>query len=121
MSSVIGERRQYYDDFDGQINIRDNTGTAEIKGVEWQLQYRPTKKLLVHANYSFVDLEQIRVHWSAPALEIRDVSGANPRHLGSILVNYVTDNSLSLSAMLTYQSTIYHRVDEDNASYARLD
>jgi iron complex outermembrane receptor protein len=121
MSSVIGERRQHYDDYDGQLNIRDNTGTAEIKGVEWQLQYRPTEKFLVHANYSFVDLEQIRVYWSAPALEIRDVSGANPRHLGSILVNYVTDNSLSLSAMLNYKSTVYHRTAEDNPSYARLD
>ena len=121
MSSVIGERREPYADYNGQLNVRDNTDYADIYGLEWQVQYRPSQRFLVHANYSFVDLSQISIYRLTPPIELRQESNTNPRHLGSVLVNYVTENDLSLSAMLNYQSTIYHRVDEDNASYARLD
>ena len=121
MSSVIDERREQYADFDGLLNVRDNTDYADIYGLEWQMQYRPNEKLFIHANYSFVDLTQITLYRSTPEIVVRDTSGDNPRHLGAVLVNYVTESDLSLSAMLNYQSTIYHRIDEDNASYARLD
>lgn len=121
MSSVIDERREQYADFDGLLNVRDNTDYADIYGLEWQLQYRPNEKFFIHANYSFVDLTQITLYRSTPEIVVRDTSGDNPRHLGAVLVNYVTESDLSLSAMLNYQSTIYQRIDEDNASYARLD
>ena len=84
-------------------------------------EYQAYEKLFIHANYSFVDLTQITLYRSTPEIVVRDTSGDNPRHLGAVLVNYVTESDLSLSAMLNYQSTIYHRIDEDNASYARLD
>ena len=70
MSSVIGERREPYADYDGQLNVRDNTDYADIYGLEWQVQYRPNaSELLVHANYSFVDLTQISLYRSTPAIE----------------------------------------------------
>ena len=40
MSSVIDERREQYADFDGLLNVRDNTDYADIYGLEWQMQYR---------------------------------------------------------------------------------
>ena len=121
MSSIIAERREQYEDFNGQLNVRDNTDYADIYGLEWQVQYRPSQKFLMHANYSFVDLTQISLRRSTPEIVIQDRSGLNPRHLGSVLVNYITDNDLSLSAMVNYQSKINKRNDEDHASYTRLD
>ena len=56
MSDVIAERREEYPDFDGQLNIRDNTDSVMARGLEWQAQYRPSSQFLIHANYSFVDL-----------------------------------------------------------------
>ena len=44
MSSVIGERREPYADFDGLLNVRDNTDYADIYGLEWQVQYRPNAR-----------------------------------------------------------------------------
>ena len=72
MSSVIDERREQYADFDGLLNVRDNTDYADIYGLEWQMQYRPNaRELFIHANYSFVDLTQITLYRSTPEIVVR--------------------------------------------------
>lgn len=121
MSDVISERRIAYPDVDGQLNIRDNTDSIEAWGMEWQAQYRPSSQFLVHANYSLVDLKHTALHRSTPTEEIRDLSGVNPRNLGSLLVNYVTGNNVSLSAMLSYQSKIRHYSGNNDQGFKRLD
>jgi iron complex outermembrane receptor protein len=121
MSDVISERRIAYPDVDGQLNIRDNTDSIEAWGMEWQAQYRPSSQFLVHANYSFVDLKHRALYRSTPTEVIRDLSGVNPRNLGSLLVNYVTRNDISLSAMLSYQSKIRHFSGNNDEGFKRLD
>ena len=121
MSDVIAERREQYPDFDGQLNIRDNTDSVTARGLEWQAQYRPSSQFLIHANYSFVDLTHSAFYRSTPVEEIRDLSGVNPKHLGSLLVNYLTKRELSLSAMLSHQSRIRHFSGNDDEGFTRLD
>lgn len=121
LSDVISERRIAYADVDGQLNIRDNTDSIKAWGVEWKAQYRPSTQFLVHANYSFVDLTHRALYRTTPAEEIRDLSGVNPKILGSLLVNYVTTDNLSLSAMLSHQSKIRHFSGNNDEGFTRLD
>ena len=121
MSDVIAERRVAYPDVDGQLNIRDNTDSIKAWGMEWQAQYRPSPQFLVHANYSFVDLTHSAFYRSTPVEEIRDLSGVNPKILGSLLVNYVTKDNLSLSATLSYMSKIRHFSGNNDEGFTRLD
>jgi iron complex outermembrane receptor protein len=121
ISDMIAERREQYPDVDGQLNIRDNTDHADINGVEWQAQFRPSSQLLVHANYSFVDLKHTALYRTTPQIEIRDLSRTNPRHIAGLLVNYITEADVSLSAMLNYQSAIYHYSGAVTDDYTRVD
>lgn len=121
MSALIDERREQYPDFDNLVNVRDNTQYADIKGLEWQLQYRPNKKFLLHANYSYVDTTRVRLWETTPELDIRKDAGYYPYHLGALLVNYITENNVSLSLMANYQSHIDYYFDESHNSFARVD
>ena len=121
MTDVINERRVAYPDFNGQLNIRDNTDTVNTRGIEWQAQYRPNAQLLIHGNYSFVDLTHTALYRTTPVVEIRDLSDINPSHLAAVLVNYVTESDLSLSAMVNYQSRIQHASGIDDEGFTRLD
>lgn len=121
MSDLIGERRESYPDFDGQLNIRDNIGSAEVTGIEWQVQYRPDNHWLVHANYSYTDLQQDYLYRSSPEIEIRDFSRLNPHHLGGLLISYLTEDNLSFSTMVNHQSRIHHFSGVDDEGYTRVD
>ena len=121
MSRLIGEHRQQYADFDELVKVRDNSDSIDIKGLEWQLQYRPNAKFLLHANYSYVDITRLRLWRSTPELEIRKDAGYYPRHIGAILVSYTTEDNTSLSLMANHQSTIEHNFDENIKSYTRVD
>jgi len=121
MSRLIGEHRQQYADFNELVKVRDNSDSIDIKGLEWQLQYRPNAKFLLHANYSYVDITRLRMWRSTPELEIRKDAGYYPRHIGAILVSYTTEDATSLSLMANHQSTIEHNFDENIKSYTRVD
>jgi iron complex outermembrane receptor protein len=121
MPNLISERRESYPDFDGLINIRDNTDNAEVTGIEWQVQYRPDNHWLVHANYSYMDLQQISLYRTTPEIELRDFSKLNPHHLGGLLVSYETKNNLSFSTMVNHQSRIHHFGGVADEGYTRVD
>jgi len=121
MSRLIAEHRQQYADFNELVKVRDNSDSIDIKGLEWQLQYRPNAKFLLHANYSYVDITRLRMWRSTPELEIRKDAGYYPRHIGAILVSYTTEDATSLSLMANHQSTIEHNFDENIKSYTRVD
>ena len=73
--------------FDELVKVRDNADSIDVKGLEWQLQYRPNAKFLLHANYSYVDITRLRLWRSTPELDIRKDAGYYPRHIGAILVS----------------------------------
>lgn len=121
MSKLIDERREQYPDFDNLVNVRDNTIYIDIEGLEWQLQYRPNAKFLLHLNYSHLDIERVRLWGSTPVLDIRKDAGYFPQHLGGLLINYMTDDEISLSLMANHQSTIDYWTDQDSNSFTRVD
>ena len=93
----------------------------QIEGLEWQLQYRPNAKFLLHLNYSHLDIERVRLWGSTPVLDIRKDAGYFPQHLGGLLINYMTDDEISLSLMANHQSTIDYWTDQDSNSFTRVD
>ena len=121
MSRIINEHRQQYADFDELVKVRDNSDSIDIKGLEWQLQYRPNAKFLLHANYSYVDITRVRLWQSTPELVISKDAGYYPRHIGAILVSYMTEGNTSLSLMANHQSTIERNLDENINNYTRVD
>ncbi len=121
LRDIIGERREQFADLDGQINIRDNVASTNVKGAEWQAQYRPNNKFLVHANHSYVESTGKTLWRSTPFVEYRDLAEKTPGHSAGLLVNYVTDDNLSLSTMVYYQSAMRHPQGSALKSYMRVD
>jgi outer membrane receptor protein involved in Fe transport len=121
LRDVIDERREQYDDVDGQINIRDNVASMDIEGVEWQAQYRPNNNFLVNANYSYVKSTGQELYRSTPFVEYRDLERHTPGHSAGMLINYVTDDRLSLSTMINYQSGMEHPEGAVLEKYIRID
>ena len=121
LRGVIGERREQYADIDGQINIRDNTESIDVQGAEWQAQYRPNNNFLVHANYSYVKSTGKRLWRSTPYVEYRDLEVNSPGHSAGLLVNYTTDDRLSLSTMINYKSGTRHPKGSQLDKYTRVD
>lgn len=119
--NIIGERREQFPDVDGQINIRDNTETINIHGWEWQAQYRPNLKFLVHTNFSQVHSGGRRLWRSTPEIEYRSLEPNSPGHSAGLLLNYITDAGLSLSSMVNYKSGMKHPKGSILESYTRVD
>ena len=61
LTNLIGERREPSSgplkDIAETVNIIDNTENVKLKGIEWQLQYRPTNQLLLSLNHSYLEAE----------------------------------------------------------------
>ena len=121
LRDVIDERREQYPDVDQQINIRDNTDTISVEGVEWQAQYRPSHKVLVHANYSYVKSGGETLYRSTPNVEYRDLGGLSPGPAAGLLMSYMTDGGVSLSTMVNYQSPMTHPSGSKLEGYTRVD
>jgi iron complex outermembrane receptor protein len=121
LRDVIGERREQYADLDGQINIRDNTESIDVQGAEWQAQYRPNNNFLVNASYSYVKFNGERLWRSTPYVEYRSLEDNSPGHSAGLLVNYTTDDRLSLSTMINYQSGMRHPQGSVLDNYTRVD
>ena len=121
LRDVIGERREQYADLDGQINIRDNTESIDVQGAEWQAQYRPNNNFLVNANYSYVKSGGQQLWRSTPFVEYRDLERHTPGHSAGLLINYVTDDRLSLGTMVNYQSGMRHPQGSVLDNYTRVD
>ena len=121
LRDVIGERREQYADLDGQINIRDNTESIDVQGAEWQAQYRPNNNFLVSASYSYVKSNGERLWRSTPYVEYRSLENNSPGHSAGLLVNYTTDDRLSLSTMINYKSAMRHPQGSVLDNYTRVD
>jgi len=104
LRDVISERRDVYADLDNFVNIRDNTDTLDISGVEFQTVYKPSDRFLLRAHYSYSDINGETLHTSAPEIDIRDLSIRGLKNTLGLLTSYRLDNGISLSSMVSYHS-----------------
>jgi hypothetical protein len=115
LTNLIGERREPsigpLKHIAETINIIDNVENMNLKGVEWQLQYRPTNQLLLSLNHSYLEAEGDS--WFASfepgddvASEgdvIHDLTKVVPENMANLLVSYEMSGGLKLSGSYHYK------------------
>lgn len=110
MRDVIAERRNGYPDLDNFVNIRDNTDTMDVRGIEFQAVYEPSERLLLRGQYSYSDIDGISCYTSPLSAgeacqEYRDLDYRSLKNTLGLLTSYRLDNGISLSSMVSYNSS----------------
>jgi len=77
---------------DGEVKYYDNAGWSTSKGIELQIDWRPTEHTRVHAGYTYIDrdgrlLKEIDPSHPVPA-EYYRTSDLIPEHTGTLLVTH---------------------------------
>ena len=123
LSDLIGERREPYESpTQSKVNVLDNISeNFDLKGLEWQLQYKPSNRFLVNLNHSYLhssgDVIFRTYEAEDPELddvlcelenydEICDLSSVVPRNMANLLISYKTIGGIKLSGSYHYKSGI---------------
>lgn len=104
LRDVISERRDVYPDLDNFVNIRDNTDTLDIRGIEFQTVYKPSNRFLLRAYYSYSDIDGVALYSSAPEVSYEDLDVRSLKNTLGLLTSYRLDSGISLSSMISYNS-----------------
>ena len=124
---LIDERREDYSELDDFVNIRDNVGTMDIRGIEFQTHYKPNERVLLQAHYSYSDIDGIQCYFSPisagePCQEYRDYDSRSMKNTLGILASFRLENGINLSSTVSFRTAKSHfhedRVLDDAA---RLD
>jgi len=121
LTDVINERRSGFPDLDNFVNIRDNTDTFNVDGIEVQAQYKPNRRFLLRGHYSYSDIDGETIYTSPPALEIRDLGLHSLKHGAGLLASYGFDNGVTLSSMVSYSSATHHYRGSTAENHTRID
>jgi iron complex outermembrane receptor protein len=111
LTNLIGERRErFLGPLQDSVNIIDNTENIKLKGIEWQLQYRPTNQLLLSLNHSYLVAEgdsRYGYYQSDDAASendvIHDLTKVVPENMANLLVSYEISGGLKLSGSYHYK------------------
>ena len=82
-----------------------------LKGVEWQLQYRPTNQLLLSLNHSYLEAEgdswfasfELGDDVASEGDVIHDLTKVVPENMANLLVSYEMSGGLKLSGSYHYK------------------
>ena len=133
LSDLIGERREpYIGETQDKINIIDNVENMDLQGIEWQLQYKPSNKLLINVNHSYIDVDGDSWFLSYTPNDDVATPGADsiypmdnvaPQNMSNVLVSYQTDMGVRLSGSYHYKSGYKGKVNYSNElpGYSRID
>lgn len=132
LSNLIGERREPSNGpVQDIVNIIDNTENMKLKGIEWQLQYKPTNQLLLSLNHSYLEAEGDSWYYSFNQGDdvasendiIGDLKKTVPKNMANLLVSYEISGGLKLSGSLHYKSSYTPRFfdEEYPSSHTRID
>ena len=111
LTNLIGERRErFLGPFQDSVNIIDNTENVKLKGIEWQLQYRPSNQLLLNLNHSYLEAEgdsRYGYDQSDDAVSendlILDLDKTVPENMANLLVSYEMPRGLKFSGSYHYK------------------
>jgi iron complex outermembrane receptor protein len=126
-SEIIGQRREPYRSLtQDRVNIIDNTDTFQLKGIEWQLKYRPTHKLLIDLNQTYLEIEGNSLYANLPSGDIyKSHKNSAPKDMFNVLLNYQATSDWYLSASYHYKSAYDPSIKGSDAklgkSFSRLD
>ena len=115
LTNLIGERREPsigpLKHIAETINIIDNVENVNLKGVEWQLQYRPTNQLLLSLNHSYLEAEgdswfasfELGDDVASEGDVIHDLTKVVPENMANLLVSYEMPGGLKFSGSYHYK------------------
>jgi iron complex outermembrane receptor protein len=115
LTNLIGERREPsvgpLKDIAKTVNIIDNIENMKLKGIEWQLQYRPTNQLLLSLNHSYLEAEGDSWYASFEPGDdvasegdvIHDLTKVVPENMANLLVSYEMSGGLKFSGSYHYK------------------
>jgi iron complex outermembrane receptor protein len=112
LTSLIGERREPSSGpLQDSVNIIDNIENMKLKGIEWQLQYRPTNQLLLSLNHSYLEAEGDSWYASFEPGDdvasegdvIHDLTKVVPENMANLLVSYEMTGGLKFSGSYHYK------------------
>lgn len=126
MLDIIAERRDGYPDLDNFVNIRDNTDTMDVRGIEIQTVYKPNERFLMRAYYSYSDIDGITCYTSAPSegepcREYRDLDKYSLKDTFGVLASYQLEGGLRLSSSANYNSALQHFRGQNPGNVMRID
>jgi outer membrane receptor protein involved in Fe transport len=152
LTNLIGERREDSDNpLQDIVNVIDNIETANLKGIEWQLQYKPTNQFLLSLNHSYIDADGNSLYRSFKPNdpeaqdadcelinndEVCDIKNMIPKNMVNLLASYTLPSysnlpndlntfltGLKLSGSYHYKSSYTPRVfdEEFPPSHSRVD
>jgi iron complex outermembrane receptor protein len=112
LTNLIGERRErFLGPLQDSVNIIDNIENLKLKGMEWQLQYRPSNQLLINLNHSYLEAEgdsRYGYDQSDDAASendlILDLDKTVPENMANLLVSYEMSGGLKFSGSYHYKA-----------------
>jgi iron complex outermembrane receptor protein len=114
LTDLIGERREpFIGETQDKINIIDNVENLDLRGIEWQLQYKPSNSLMINFNHSYINADGDSWYGSLTSNDDMPTHGVDlilsledmvPKQMSSLLVSYQIQNDIQLSASHHYQS-----------------
>ena len=114
LSDLIGERREPFNgETQDKIHILDNVENLDLRGIEWQLQYRPSNSFMINVNHSLINADGDSWYGSLTPNDDRPTPGVDiilpledmvPKQSSNLLVSYQMENGIQLSASNHYQS-----------------
>jgi iron complex outermembrane receptor protein len=114
LTDLIGERREpFTGETQDKINIIDNVEDLDLRGIEWQLQYKPSNSLMINFNHSYINADGDSWYGSLTPNDDMPTPGVDlilpledmvPKQMSNLLVSYKIQNDIQLSASHHYQS-----------------
>jgi iron complex outermembrane receptor protein len=111
-------------------NVYDNVEDMRLKGIEWQLQYKPSNKALFNINHSYIDVSGLGgygIIFEDELLLFKEnfkvLDKAVPNEMLNVLASFMFDNGVRLSGSYHYKSDYKsnNRRDIKVPSYSRID
>ncbi len=126
MLDIIAERRDGYPDLDNFVNIRDNTDTMDVRGIEIQTVYKPNERFLLRAYYSYSDIDGITCYTSPenagePCQEYRDLDKYSLKDTFGLMASYKLAGGVRLSSTVNYSSKLQHYRGQRMDKFTRVD
>lgn len=133
LSNSIGTNQITLENFgETQIdkNVIDNVEDLRLKGLEWQLQYKPSNKFLLNVNHTYIDssglgwygikVDEDTLTWKENVIAL---DKAVPEKMLNVLASYKLNNGVRLSGSYHYKSDYKSEIRKGTSvqSYSRID
>ncbi len=118
---ITGEYIDEFPDLTGDIAVIGNTMEWATKGIDTQIQLRPSETTLISFQYAYTDYHGDRLKRVFPFIEHKSLHVELPSHNANLLVSQKFPNSWKASFVWYYMSDVNWRQGHAIRTHDRLD